>query len=153
MKRAFTIVELVIYMGLVISLFVVLGTLFADTLHLQLESQSTSQVESDGRYLIARLAYDIHRASSLTTPAAPGQSGSSLTLVVAGQTYTYALTGSQLLLTTPTGTFNLTDPNTVASNYTVTRLANSPGIPTTRITFNLTSGSESRSYTTTVGLR
>jgi len=60
MKRGFTLIEILIYMGLMAALIIVLTNVFVTVLETQLESSSTSVVEIDGRYLLSRLIYDIH---------------------------------------------------------------------------------------------
>ena len=145
MKHGFTIVELLIYMVIVGILLTVLGGILISTLDVQTDSQSTSVVEADGRFLLARLGYDVHRASSLTTP--------NLVLIIDGQTYTYAVVNSVLQLTTPSGSSHLTSPGVQVTDFSVTRLGNPSGIPTAQIKFTLTNGRETRNYQTTVGLR
>lgn len=153
MKRGFTIVELLIYMVIMSTLLTVLGGVLITTLDVQTESQSTSVVEADGRFLLAHLSYDLHRASGLTTPAAAGQTATSLGLTIGGQTSTYAVTDSVLQLTTPSDTSPLTSPDVVVSNFSATRLGNPGGIPTVQINFTISHGLETRTYQTAGGLR
>lgn len=145
MKRGFTIVELLIYMVIVGTLLTVLGGILISTLDVQMESESVSTIEADGRFLLARISYDVHRSSSLTTP--------NLVLTIDGQTYTYAVANSILQLTTPSGTSHLTSPGVRITDFSVTRLGNPAGVPTVQIKFTLTNGRETRNYQTTVGLR
>ena len=153
MTRGFTIVELLIYMVIMSTLLTVLGGVLITILDVQTESQSTSVVEADGRFLLARLSYDLHRASSLTTPAAAGQTTTSLGLTIGGQTYTYAVANSILQLTTPSDTSPLTSPDVAVTNFSVTRLGNPGGIPTVQINFTISHGQETRNYQTAGGLR
>ena len=146
MKRGFTIVELLIYMVIVGTLLTVLGGILISTLDVQMESESVSTIEADGRFLLARLGYDVHRASSLTTTP-------NLVLAINGQTYTYAVVNSVLQLTTSSGTSHLTSPGVQVTNFSVTRLGNPTGVPTAQIKFTLTNGHETRNYQTTMGLR
>lgn len=145
MKRGFTIVELLIYMVIMGTMFTVLGGILLSTLDVQMESESVSTIEADGRFLLARLGYDVHRASSLTTP--------NLVLTINGQTYTYSVANSIFQLTTPSGSSHLTSPGVQVSNFSVTQLGNPTGVPTAQIKFTLTNGHETRNYQTTVGLR
>jgi Tfp pilus assembly protein PilW len=66
-QKGFTIVELLLYMGIFSMLLVVLLQLFSTILSSHAESQATSSVDQDGAYLLARLAYDIHKASGITS--------------------------------------------------------------------------------------
>lgn len=153
MKRGFTIVELLIYMVIMSTLLTVLGGVLITTLDVQTESQSTSVVEADGRFLLARLSYDLHRASNLTSPAAAGQIATSLGLTIGGQTSTYAVSNSVLQLTTPSGSSPLTSPDVAVTNFSVTRLGNPGGIPTVQVNLTISHGQETRNYQTTGGLR
>lgn len=153
MKRGFTIVELLIYMVIMSALLTVLGRILITTLDLQTESESTSMVETDGRFLLSRLSYDLHRASSIASPTSAGQTAASLGLTIDGQTFTYAVTNSALQLTTPSGSSPLTSPDVAMTNFSVTRLGNPGGKPTVQINFTISHGQETRNYQTAVGLR
>ncbi|MDO8488170.1 MAG: type II secretion system protein [bacterium] len=153
MKRAFTLVELLIYIGVISVLLAILGSVVVSTLDLQLESQDTSAVESDARYILNRITYDLHRATSLTTPAVPGQTLSNLALVAGGQNLIYSLSDDTLILTSPLGSLPLTSIDTLVNEFSVQRLANPGGIPTVQAQITLTRGDETRSYQLSVGLR
>jgi prepilin-type N-terminal cleavage/methylation domain-containing protein len=73
-KKGFTLVEMLIYMGLLTIFLAVIGNIFFSIIDLQLESQATSSVSESGRYLLSRISYDVRRAQSITTPASPGLS-------------------------------------------------------------------------------
>src|SRR5260221_10945575 len=80
-QRGFTLMELLLYMGIFSVLLVVLMQLFTSILSLHAESQATSSVDQDGNFALMRLAYDIHRSSSIVTPAL-GASSRTLTLKI-----------------------------------------------------------------------
>lgn len=149
MKRAFTMIELLIYMGMMSILLVLFTNIFLAVLDVQLESESTSLVQVDARTVLSRLMYDVHRAAAIITPAADGQTGSVLTLNLGGSNITYSVSGGKLLL----GSDPLISYDTDISNFTVTRIGNPTGRDTVRISFTLTSLEETRSYQTTVSLR
>lgn len=142
----FTLVEILIYMGIMAVFVTVLTNIFLSVLETQVESSATSLVEVDGRYVLSRLIYDIHQAAGITTPASPGQSSSSLVL----NSHSFDVSNGALLID---GTDNLTGVDTTVSNFSVTRLGNGLGNDTLQISFDLTSGAESRNYQTTVSLR
>nr|MBP7967316.1 type II secretion system protein [Candidatus Woesebacteria bacterium] len=100
----FTLIELILFMGLFSVLMVVLMRIFTTIIEQQAEVESYSAVESDRLFISRRLDYDIARATAITVPASPGNQGSSLSLTIASQTYTYALQNGNLMLTSPTGT-------------------------------------------------
>lgn len=157
-KRGLTLVEVLVVMGLLGGFLVVLTTVFTTTLKVQTESDSTASVAQDGRFLLARLSYDILRADTITTPASLGASSSSLVLTISGTTYTYAVASGVLQLTT-TETNALNSSETTVSGFTLQRIGNSGGKETIRLSFTLTSktrsnsGFETKTYTSTVGRR
>src|SRR3990167_7290655 len=84
----FTIVELVIYMGLFSILLVVMTQLFISTLKVQLSSESTSNVEQDSRFILARMMFDTQNASDIVIPATLGAApGNTLHIRVSGNDY------------------------------------------------------------------
>src|SRR3990167_8822134 len=95
-KRGFTLIEIIIYMALLSIFLLTLTDIFVSILDVQLESDATSAVEQDGRFLLSRLAYDINRANAITIPGAIGSSSNSLEMTIAADTYTYTLSGSDL---------------------------------------------------------
>lgn len=159
--QGFTLVELLLYMGIFLILLIVFLQLFSSILDVQLESQSTSAVDSDGKYIIARLAYDIENASSIVTPSGNGLTRSSLEIWSNSADEDVVLTGGNLqLVNVTTGqTNNLNSADTIVSNVSFTRLGSTYGKSTITVAFTLTStthrtgGAEVRSYTTTLGQR
>jgi prepilin-type N-terminal cleavage/methylation domain-containing protein len=158
-QRGVTFVELLLVMGLLSIFLVILTTIFTSTLDVQNQTDSYSAVLSDGRFIMSRLNYDIARASAVTTPAAPGGSGSSLVMTVNASTHTYALSGNNFQLTDGTGPANLNGDGTTVSNLTFQRIGNSGGKDTIRYTFKLTSTTlhdattDSQTFTSTAELR
>ncbi len=158
-RRGFTLIELLISMGLLAIILSVLTSLFVSVIDTQLESQATSSVDQDGRFILAKLSYDIRRATSIAIPATLGAQGSTLQIIVNGVSYTYALNGNTLELTNNQGTEKINSPNTTVSNLFFRRLGNTlGGKNTVEIQFTVTSiitkpDVETRSYKTTVGLR
>lgn len=148
--RGFTLIEILIYMGLMAALITVLTNVFVTVLETQLESSSVSVVEIDGRYVLSRLIYDIHRATSITTPAVAGQTSPGLTLNIGGPNHTYTVTDGVLYLD---GSSRLTSIDTSVSNLSFTRVGNSTDNDTLRISFTLTSLAQSQNYNSTVSLR
>src|SRR3989344_3435349 len=91
-SSGFTLVELLISMGLLAIILSVLTSLFVSVIEAQLESQATSSVDQDGRFVLARLSYDIHRAdgvNGIITPSTLGGQGPTLQIAISGTTSTY----------------------------------------------------------------
>jgi hypothetical protein len=160
MKKAFTIIELLIYMGLMAVFLVLMGEIFFSVLDLQLESKASSDVQQDGEYILTRLGYDVRRATAMTVPATIGQSGGTLVLTIGGTNYTYAVTGGDLQITGNGVTNNLTSFGSQITDFSVTRLGNPAGKANININFTLTSRDvtlrnthETKSYQESLTLR
>jgi type II secretory pathway pseudopilin PulG len=160
MRRAFTLIELLIYMGLISILLVVIGQIFFSALDLQLKSQSISAAHQGSLYLLSRLNYDIHRASSIISPASAGQSATQFSLEIDGQTHTYASSSGSLQVTVGGQNILLTPFDTRLLDFSVTRLGNLGGIPSLTVNFTLDStitpfskDLDTQSYSTTYSLR
>ena len=139
MKKCFTIVELLIYMGLLSIMLVVLGGLFGSVLETQLATQSSSSIDQDDRFIQARLSYDIRRATSVITPSGPGQTASFLSLNIGGAVYTYSVSDDHLFLTSSGNTQAISSYASRFSDFSVTRLGNPGGKPSLRFTYTLRS--------------
>ncbi|MDE2001438.1 MAG: hypothetical protein KGI60_02640 [Patescibacteria group bacterium] len=154
-----TLVETLLYVGLLSVFMVILVNIFVSIIELKLDTEATSPVEQTGRYLMARMSYDVNRASSITSPATLGSTGTSLSLVINGAAYTYQLSSTTILLTDGTGTASTTGSEVAASNLSFERLGNTGGKPMVRIQFTLTptvqkvQGNQSESFLITGGLR
>lgn len=160
-QKGFTLVELLLYMGIFSILIVALFQLLSSILDVQLESQSTAGVSQDGRFIVNRLSYDIQRSTSIISPSL-GSQGQSMQLSDGTTTYSYTLTNGNLILTsTPPGTVDeLNSYNTSVSNINFLRLGNAGGLADTiTVSFTLTSkiirrgGAPSKNFKTTIGIR
>lgn len=161
--KGFTITELAIYMGLLLILITILSRLFSSILDVQLESQSTSSVDLDGKYILNKLTYDMRSMQTdtptndtIVIPASPGLSDSTLTFQVNSTNYTYTLNNGNLSLTNNNGSDNLNSTDTTVSNLQFTRIGAGTAADTIRVTFTLTSnvtrtsGPEERTFQTTI---
>lgn len=161
--KGFTLLELLIYMGLFTVLISILAGVFTAVLNVQLESQAVSSVQQDGRYILSKLSYDLHQvqnSSDVTTPATIGQTSSSLQITINSTNYLYAVDGSgNLTITSGGSTDQINSYDTNISGFSVTRLGSSGNNPTFRIQFTITSrveknsGYETQSFDTTLGIR
>jgi hypothetical protein len=147
-------------MGLLASFMMVLGSLLFSILDVKLESVGSSDVDLDGQFLLARMSYDIRRASAVTVPASLGASASGLTLTISGVSYAYTSTSGNLNLTVSGDTQRLNSPGTSVSTFSVTRLGNPSGKASLEVTFSLTSNTvslhqvaQTRTYQTAIDLR
>ena len=153
--RGSTLIEMIIYMGLLSILLVILTNMFASILDVRTESEATSSVQQDGRFLLSRLSYDINRATSISAPLNLGDTSGNLSMTIGATTYTYSLVGGNLQL----GTDNLNSSESSVSNLSFRKVGNSGGKDNIKIHFTLTSktqrssGNEVRDFDLTVGRR
>jgi len=126
--KGFSLIELILYMGLTSTLIAVMSQVFLATLSVRIESEYTSSVQQDGRFIMARLGHDIRKAQAIISPEI-GVASSSMTLAIleggVSQTYQYVVDGSQLSLVTASGAALLHSDRTNISNFSIRRLGNS----------------------------
>jgi type II secretory pathway pseudopilin PulG len=157
--QGFTLIELILFMAMFSVILIVLSNLFAAIVEKQLETESVSAVENDSKFIAARLLYDISRADSITTPATLGAQSASLSLVISGVTYTYALSGGNLQLTQGVQTDDLNGVGSTISGLNFTGLGNTTGKHTIQVTYTVTSdtvlpsGPETKTISTVIGTR
>ncbi len=158
-QRGFTLVELLIYMGLLVIMIVVFTQIFVSILDNQLRSTNTSNVADDGRYIYSRFIYDVNRADSIASPSAYGSSSASMTLVIDGIDNTYSATNGSLLVTTPTNTFILNGYGSTVTDLIFTKVGSPSAKSTVRMNFTISGTINSRGlidrqdFQTTAGLR
>jgi|SRR3989344_3121640 len=158
-QKGATIIEIIIYSLLSISLILVLTDVFSSLLEKSKESVSFSEVESDGKFISQKLLNHLPAASSVSIPANLGDLASTLSFTANGSSYSYYLSNSDLYLN-ENGTANkLNSYGTQVSNLTIQKLGNSGGKPVLKIGFNLKStiiqpkGYEEKTYDLTIGTR
>ncbi len=158
-NKGFTFVEIVMYMALLSFLLLILTQILTSVLDVRSESEANSYVQQDGRYILARLVYDINRAQSVETPSALGQQTSSLQITIGGIENTYAIAGSNLTISNNSGLDFLNSYGSKISNLTFRRLGSIGGRPSIKISFTVTSvtvreqGPEVQNLETSAGLR
>lgn len=160
--KGFTLVELLIYIGIFSILILVLFQLLSSIFDLQLESQSSTSVTQDSRFIINRFSYDLGQADTVTVPAFLASASSTLQFSKNSTTYTYSLqNGNIILANSSLGSLDeLNSHNTTVSNLTFTRLSDSESENSTvTMSFTLTSTiikrgeTASEDFTITVGTR
>ena len=160
-STGFTLVELLIYIGILSILLTVLAQIFGSILDAQLESEATSSVQQDGRFILSRLTYDIRRSDDIVVPAALGNQSTSLQLTIGGVSYTYSLNGGNLELTEGVETNSINGSDSTVSNLSFTRIGNSVvnAKNTIQIEYTVTTkvlrpkGLETKDFQTTIGIR
>lgn len=165
-QKGFTLVELLLFMGIFSILLVILFQLFSSILSTHAESQATSSVDQDGNFILSRLAYDIHNASGITIPFLGNSCNwpiiPSCQLVLSNGTY--AITSEGNLTLTASGNIDFLNSlkTTKITDITFTKLVNTnPGSkPSVQIKFTLQSRiirpggiTQTQTFQTTVATR
>ncbi|MFA5776466.1 MAG: hypothetical protein WC988_02845 [Patescibacteria group bacterium] len=139
-KKGVTLVELLIYLGLATIMLVILSELFVSILNESVETQNYSMVQTDGRYITARLRYTVNNADSITTPANLGDTSSELTTVNGGSQFHYYVNGEKLYLNDGTGDYLMSNLDTKITDLVFSRQGNVAGKPVVSISFTASSG-------------
>ena len=166
MQVGFTLIEFLMYMGIFAILLLALFQLLTSILDSQEESQATSSVEEDGKFILTRLTYDIQSAQAsasaqaIVIPSTVGTPSATLKLTIGNTAYIYATNSGNLVVTNNLVTnAPINGYDTTVSNVSFTRLGNPGGKNAITASFTLTSkttrteGPEVRTYTTTIGTR
>lgn len=157
--KGFTLVEIILYMALLSVFLLTLVDILVSVLDVQLESQATSAVDIDSRFISNRLNFDILRASSISTPANLGDTAGSLVMTIGGATYTYSLSGGNLVLNDSSTSNNLNSSQSSVVSISFQKLGSAGGKETIHVVYTLesetlrASGKESRTIDTVFGRR
>ena len=162
-NKGATLIELLIYFGILSILLVIVIDLMLQSGEFSLETESRSSLQNDARFITNRLSFDIHQADSVTSPANLGDSSSTLTFTVGPDTHTYTLSGTDLEYQETVGlnteTANLNSNRTIVNSLTFERLGNPGGKPTIKITLELETtksekaGPKQKTFEAVVGTR
>lgn len=139
-NKGITLVELLIYIGLSTIILVVLSELFMSVLDESIKNQSYSTVQHDGRYIMARLRYQVNNSDSISQPAALGVQDSELVATSAGRTYRFYAANNLFYLNDGTGDYLMSSLDSKITDVVFTRLGNSGGKDVIDISFRVTAG-------------
>ena len=132
-----TLVELLLYIGILSVLLVALSAMFFLILDNQARSLANTGLEENSKFLSARLSYDLRRASNITSPAAVGSTTSSLQMTIGDEIYTYSIVGGIMQLASPSATIDLHGSDVIASQLQVTRQGNPYGKHSFQVSYDL----------------
>ena len=162
-QKGASLIELLLYFSLLGILLTVVTDVMLRTSEFSLEAASKNDLQGDVRFITSRLAYDIHQASLVTTPANLGDSSQTLVLTIGTETHTYTLSGSNLAYEKTAGastqTASINSNKVIVTSLNFQRLGNNGGKPTVRITIGLEavkkdkSGPAQKTVETVVGIR
>ena len=159
MKKSFTIIELLLYMGILSIILFIFIDLFISMSRLRTETQAISNVQQDTSYLLNKFIYDIHQASTISIPATPLAQSNTLNLIINGTSYSYSSQSGNLNLYDGINNYQMNGYDTTLTNLLFTRLGNGDVYDLIKINLSITSkvrdqkGYETRSFETMVGLR
>ena len=158
LHKGFSLVEILVYMGLMSIFLLVLLSIFTDTLNTKLASESTSALDQDSRYILSRLTYDINNADSIVAPAT-GSSGTTLSIVKDGVSMTYSSSSGNFVLTSAGTTMNLNSLDTSLDNLNFQNVEASGAKSMVQVSYTLRSKiivsgeTATQSISTTIGTR
>lgn len=158
--KAFTLIELLIFMGIFSILSIVLFQLLLTIFDVELESQSTSTLTQDSRFILNRFFYDISNSSSITSPGV-GSTSSTLQFTNSSATYTYSLSGGNLIISSGSNSDQLNSINTSVSSVSFLTRGDTSGKNLKTVTLSVTlksrilrrGATSSASFQTTVATR
>jgi|SRR3989339_179572 len=159
MKKSFTIIELLLYMGILSIILFIFIDLFISMSRLRTETQAISNVQQDTSYLLNKFIYDIHQASTISIPATPLAQSNTLNLIINGTSYSYSSQSGNLNLYDGINNYQMNGYDTTLTNLLFTRLGNGDVYDLIKINLSITSkvrdqkGYETQSFETMVGLR
>ena len=141
-KKGATLVELLIYLGLASIMLVILSELFVSILNESVETQNYSAVQTDGRYILARLRYSINNADSITTPLNLGETSN--TLELDGGKYRFYLADNKFYLYSRddvgSPSYLMSNLDTKITDLVFSQQGNVGGKPVISIAFTASSG-------------
>jgi type II secretory pathway component PulJ len=126
-QSGFTLVEVIVFMGLLTIFIFLLSRIFVSILETQAESISTSTVELESQYLMSRLKYDTSLASSIISPGELGETSSVLGLEIDGQEVSFVVSNGILLRQMGSETIRLSAADLAITSWQVRRLGNEDG--------------------------
>lgn len=159
--KGMTLIELVLYMGLLILLISVLSSIFSAIIDVQLNSTSVSSVDQDGNFILSKLTHDVASSSATLVPLNPGTVSNTMQITINSINYTYSVNSSnnlQIVNNSTNATDVLNSYNTKVSGLTFTRIGTGGNSDTVQVSYTITSRIrerageyETKSFTTSLG--
>lgn len=152
-----SLIELVLYMGLMSIFILVLMNMFTTTLDTKLNSESVGSVNRDSRYILSKLIYILQNSEDVISPAY-GTTSDTLHVVHNGQDIQVASSSGKMVLTNGAESHSLNSLDTDLVNISFTNTGKPGGKSTIKVDYvlksNINSKSDSlRSVSTAVSLR
>lgn len=138
-KKGFTIVEMLMYIGLFSTVLLVTTQILISITDMYLESSATASLENNATYLSQKLQYDLLRSTRIMEPADPAVTGNRLVLQINGSDYIYEIQNQVLLLTAEDETNQLSTNDVNVSELTVKRVGDGTATDSARLDLTLQS--------------
>jgi len=130
MKKAFTLIEFLIYMAILATILVLMSGFFWNIIFGNIKETSYQEVQQNGRFALTKITQEIKKATGINSPLA-GSSSDTLSLAMADALPTiFDLVNGKLRITQGSqGPFELTSDEVRVSNLLFTNLSypNTPG--------------------------
>ncbi|MCA9370033.1 MAG: prepilin-type N-terminal cleavage/methylation domain-containing protein [Pseudomonadales bacterium] len=138
-NKGFTLVELLIYMGLSMLFLVVTSALLVTALEHKLAAESFNSLEQESQFIALRLAYDIEESTSITTPSALGVPDTNMVLVTDGVPSSVSSIDGVLVFQRLGQAYPLHSSDVVTDSFQIVRLGYPGGNNTLTIDLSLRS--------------
>lgn len=131
-SKGFTLIETIIYMGLLAVILLVITNLMITTGYFSQEETARLEIQKNGRFAIERIIRDLQTADTVTTPA---DSTPTDNLVIGD--ISYQLSGNRLQRTDTDSTENVTGNQVQIDTIQFSRIENPGGDPSIKINLTL----------------
>ena len=126
MNKSFTLIELIIYIGIVAAILLVAVNFGWEIIYGNVKSQAVREVQENARFVMEKITRTIEKASAINSPT-PGNSASSLSLEMADSDENptvFELSDNKLQVTYGgSGVYELTNNRVRISNLQFTNLS------------------------------
>jgi len=131
-KRGFTLIETIIYMGLLAGILLIITNLLINTSYFSLEETARLEVQKNGRFAIERIIRDLQSADEVSIP----ENNNPTENLIAGDV-SYQLSGDILQRTDIEGTDNVTSNQVKIDSIEFRRIENPGRNPSIQIKLNI----------------
>ncbi len=158
MKKAFSLIELIIFMGIFSILIFIFTDIFVSALKTKTLEEATASVNQDANFILTKLQYDVNNASSITQPELGATSGS-LYMTIDGVGVLYRINAGSLERVVGTEAISLNGYNSTITSLSFRNIGIPEGKSSVKIFLTIESKgkvnnrSEVINLETTAGLR
>ena len=158
MKKAFTLIEFLIYMAISATILVLMTGFFWDIIFGNIKETSYQEVQQNGRFALTKITQKIKKATGINIPLA-GSSSNTLSLAMADASLNptiFDLADGKLRITQGAkGPLELTSDEVIVSNLLFTNLSypNTPGAIRIEMTIEYLNPSGRMEYQASIDLK